>query len=225
MNRSLLVFITALAVSDAYTVGKYTNSSCTVQPTGSGPVTVATDGCATTSPAPPASTAATSIKLPNNNCPLTGFFWVNEYPSTDCSGTAVGPIQFQNSVCGAIGTNWFKIVCSVTDNTTTTTEMPFGLPWWFWLLLYCLCCCCLALCGGGGAIPFLGGKKKPTKKPAPVSTPSVVEEVITVEDEAAPMVTAGYPTASMAVPMATTGYAGYPTASMAVPMASYPQAY
>merc|ERR1711879_1037980 len=117
-----------------------------------------------------------------------------------------------SGVCTAVGTNFYKVTCSLTDNTTTTTEMKFGLPWWFWLLLYLLCCCCCALCGGGGAIPFLGGKKKPTKKPAPVATPSVVEEVITVEDEAAPM-------ASMAVPMAsypTAGYAaGYPTATMA----------
>jgi len=222
MNR-LLVFIAALAVADAYSVGQYTNSTCSALATGSNGLLTdqATNGCAVTAPAP----NGRSIKLPNNNCPLVGFFWVNEYPDTTCTGTAVGPLQFQSGVCGEIGTNWYKITCTMTDNTTTTTEMPFGLPWWFWLLLYCLLCCCCALCGGGGAIPFLGGKKKPTKKPAPVATPSVVEEVVTVEDEAAPMVTSGYPTASMAVPMATAGYGAYPTASMAVPMASYPQAY
>jgi len=215
MQRKMLVFIAALALpglSHAYTVGKYTNSTCLALAAGSADVTVATDACAAPSATLPAT--GTSVKLPNNNCPLVGGFWVNEYADSTCSGTALGPIQFTSGVCTAFGTNWYKITCSLTDNTTTTTEMKFGLPWWFWLLLYCLLCCCCALCGGGGAIPFLGGKKKPTKKPA-AATPSVVEEVITVEDEAAPMVTAGYPTASMAVPMATT----------TVPMGAYPGAY
>jgi len=99
--------------------------------------------------------------------------------------------------------------------TTTTTDLSFGLPWWFWMLLYCLCCLCLSLCGVI-PLPFLTGKKKPTK--APTAAPSVVEEVVTVEDEEplVPMATAMVPTASMAVPatagygMATSGYgAGY----------------
>jgi len=49
-------------------------------------------------------------------------------------------------------------------------------------------------------LPFMtGGKKKPTK--APVATPSVVEEVVTVDDEV-PLV----PMATATVPM------GYPAA-------------
>merc|ERR1712019_173914 len=28
---------------------------------------------------------------------------------------------------------------------TTTTEMPWGLPWFFWFLLCCGLCCCLSL--------------------------------------------------------------------------------
>jgi len=178
----MLVVMAALAfpvLSQAYTVGKYTNSTCTALSVGAAVVTVDTDACA--APSAIASATGTSINLPNHNCPMVGPFWVNEYPVPACAGTAAGPIQFASGVCTAFATNWYKITCSLTDNTTTTTEMKFGLPWWFWLLLCCLLCCCCALCGGGGAIPFLGGKKKPTKKP--VATPSVVEEVITVENE------------------------------------------
>merc|ERR1712226_774906 len=83
---------------------------------------------------------------------------------------------------------------------TTTTEMPWGFPWWGWLLLCCGLCCCLSLCCGGplGVLPMLGGKKKPTKKPAPAPQPTVVEEVVTVEDEVP--LTGGYGTG---VPMAS----------------------
>jgi len=86
-----------------------------------------------------------------------------------------------------------------SPSTTTTTEISFGLPWWFWLLMYCLCCLCLAMCGVI-PLPFMTGKKKPTAKPA--ATPSIIEEVITVEDEEplVPMATAMVPMASMAVP-------------------------
>jgi len=64
------------------------------------------------------------------------------------------------------------------------------------------------------------GKKKPTKKPAPVAAqPTVVEEVVTVEDEVPMMGGTGYgtgvPMASMAVPMASAAVpatAGYPMA-------------
>jgi hypothetical protein len=117
---------------------------------------------------------------------------------------------------------------------TTTTEMPWGFPWFGWFLVCCGLCCCLSLCCGGplGVLPFLGGKKKPTKKPAPAPQPTVVEEVVTVEDEVPMMGGTGYgtgvPMASMAVPMASA-----PMASMGVPMASaaypgttgYPMAY
>jgi len=101
--------------------------------------------------------------------------------------------------------------------TTTTTDLPFGLPWWFWLLLYCLCCLCLAMCGVI-PLPFLtGGKKKPPAKP--VAQPSVVEEVVTVEDEEplVPMATAMVPTTVMKPTMTT---AAVPTASMGYGMAS-----
>jgi hypothetical protein len=103
--------------------------------------------------------------------------------------------------------------------TTTTTEMKFGLPWWFWLLLCCLLCCCCALCCGGGAVPFLTKKKpKPAKESQPINT--IVEEVITEEDEF-PMATASVP---MAMPMATAQYAPMATAQYAqmgaMPMAS-----
>jgi len=234
MQSKMLVVLAALAlplVSHAYTAAEYTNISCTAFAAGTTEQTVATNLCA------PLGTLS-SLDLPNDNCPLRGGFWVSTYPVANCQGVPTATTWFGTStgssaawsatgsgVCRAVGNRFYKVTCHVTDNTTTTTELKFGLPWWFWLLLYCLCCCCCALCGGGGAIPFLGGgKKKPTKKPMPVSQPSVVEEVVTVEDEAAPMVTSGYPTASMAVPMAsaavpmTSGYGGYgayPTATMA----------
>merc|ERR1712048_1412532 len=111
---------------------------------------------------------------------------------------------------------------------TTTTEMPWGLPWFFWFLLCCGLCCCLSLCCGGplGVLPFLGGKKKPTKKPAPAPQPTVVEEVVTVEDEVPLTGGTGYggvPMASMAVPMAS---AAVPMASAAYPgTTGYPMAY
>jgi len=203
----MLSIIAALAfpvLSHAYTAGRYTDNTCTTLHVGTTVVTPAnTAACAEPG-------AGASLKLPNNNCPLVGSFWVNHYANVACTDPATVPDQFVTSgqcfepVTGA----WYKVTCALTDNTTTTTEMKFGLPWWFWLLLYCLLCCCCALCGGGGAIPFLGGKKKPTKKPSPVATPSVVEEVVTVEDEVP--LTAGYPTASMAVPMAS--YGQYPAA-------------
>merc|ERR1712014_23556 len=110
---------------------------------------------------------------------------------------------------------------------TTTTEMPWGWPWWAWFLLCCGLCCCLSLCCGSplGVLPMLGGKKKPTKKPAPAPQPTVVEEVVTVEDEVP--LTGGYgtgvPMASMAVPMAS---AAVPMASAAYPgTTGYPMAY
>jgi hypothetical protein len=112
---------------------------------------------------------------------------------------------------------------------TTTTEMPWGFPWFGWFLLCCGLCCCLSLCCGGplGVLPFLGGKKKPTKKPAPAPQPTVVEEVITVEDEVPLTGGTGYgtgvPMASMAVPMAS---AAVPMASAAYPgTTGYPMAY
>jgi hypothetical protein len=197
----MLVFIAALGLpvlSHAYTAGRYTNSTCTQLVT-TAVTPPATADCAATG-------VATSLKLPNNNCPLLGGFHANQYADATCAGVAV-PNFVTSGQCFTSGGNWYKIACSLADNTTTTTEMKFGLPWWFWLLLYCLLCCCCALCGGGGAIPFLGGKKKPTKKPA-AATPSVVEEVVTVEDEVP--LTSGYPTASMTVPMAS--YPGYPAA-------------
>merc|ERR1712110_902020 len=112
---------------------------------------------------------------------------------------------------------------------TTTTEMPWGFPWFGWMLLCCGLCCCLSLCCAGplGALPFLGGKKKPTKTPAPMAQPTVVEEVVTVEDEV-PMMGGGVPMASMAVPMASAGVpmasAGYPMATTAYPTTGYPMA-
>merc|ERR1711865_887107 len=163
--------------------------------------------------------AATSVQLPNSNCPVGGFMHANFYPDLTCTGTATSQ-WVSSGTCTAVGaapnTNYYTVTCLASDSTTTTTEMPWGLPWWFWLLLYCLACCCCALCGGGGAIPFLGGKKKPTEKPAATSTPSVVEEVVTVDEEVPLTSGASYPTASMTVPMAsypTAGYAtGYPAA-------------
>jgi len=102
--------------------------------------------------------------------------------------------------------------------TTTTTEVSFGLPWWFWLLLCLLLLCCCCLCCGGGAVPFLTKKKpKPAREDQPLVTPTIVEEVITEEDD--------FPMATASVPMATAQYA--PMASMAAPMATamVPQAY
>jgi hypothetical protein len=203
MQRKMLVFIAALALpilSHAYTAGRYTNSTCTALFGTAAEVTVLTDACAFP-------LDGTSLKLPNNNCPLLGAFHADQYANAACTAPVAQANVVTSGQCFGSGVNWYKITCTLTDNTTTTTEMKFGLPWWFWLLLYCLLCCCCALCGGGGAIPFLGGKKKPTKKPA-AATPSVVEEVVTVEDEVP--LTSGYPTASMTVPMAS--YPGYPAA-------------
>merc|ERR1712187_500797 len=131
-----------------------------------------------------------------------------------------GRLGLTSPLSGNVPVNTIVLLSGLT--VTTTTEMPWGFPWWGWFLLCCGLCCCLSLCCGGplGVLPFLGGKKKPTKKPAPAPQPTVVEEVVTVEDEVPMMGGTGYGT-------------GVPMASMAVPMASaavpsttgYPMAY
>merc|ERR1711865_778168 len=115
------------------------------------------------------------------------------------SGCAVGgELIICNQVVTVTGVTpaGAAIAAATGTTSTTTTDMSFGLPWWFWLLMYCLCCLCLAMCGVI-PLPFMTGKKKPVAKP--MATPSVVEEVVTVEDEEplVPMATAMVPTTVM----------------------------
>jgi len=57
------------------------------------------------------------------------------------------------------------LVYNGTFSTTTTTEMPWGLPWWAWFLICCLTCllcalCCLPLAGAGAAAGSAKGNAK-----------------------------------------------------------------
>jgi len=69
--------------------------------------------------------------------------------------------RFRTNVCAAFKTSENCTITNVysaklpTSTTTTTTEMPWGLPWWAWLLL---CLACLALCSClVGALGAAGG--------------------------------------------------------------------
>eukprot|EP00403_Amphidinium_massartii_P030393 CAMPEP_0178408102 /NCGR_PEP_ID=MMETSP0689_2-20121128/19767_1 /TAXON_ID=160604 /ORGANISM="Amphidinium massartii, Strain CS-259" /LENGTH=215 /DNA_ID=CAMNT_0020029189 /DNA_START=243 /DNA_END=890 /DNA_ORIENTATION=+ len=70
----------------------------------------------------------------------------------------------QGSVCRAFATSNACAIVGVTADgassttTTSTTEMPWGLPWWAWFLIICgglfLCCAIPA-----AAVPMSGGSK------------------------------------------------------------------
>mmetsp|Transcript_43998 Transcript_43998/g.104118 ORF Transcript_43998/g.104118 Transcript_43998/m.104118 type:complete len:214 (+) Transcript_43998:123-764(+) len=78
------------------------------------------------------------------------------------------------------------LTSTCVSTTTTTSEMPWGLPWWAWFLICCgillLCAlCCLPLLGGGAA---MGSGKKKSKKTGDVETVTTYEVVD--EPDAAP---------------------------------------
>jgi len=94
--------------------------------------------------------------------------------------------QLKKSICSQVGTTG----CAVEGDGflfTTTTEMPWGIPWWAWLLI---CCALMALCGlclsPLLAAPMMGGKKK-SKSPA--YDQNIEYEVVDVPNDEVPMAT------------------------------------
>jgi len=66
--------------------------------------------------------------------------------------------QLMEDMCKVIGVRvvsnhiHFDILVEKGTFSTTTTEMPWGMPWWAWFLIFslsallcCCCCCCLPL--------------------------------------------------------------------------------
>mmetsp|Transcript_23221 Transcript_23221/g.42738 ORF Transcript_23221/g.42738 Transcript_23221/m.42738 type:complete len:598 (+) Transcript_23221:70-1863(+) len=101
----------------------------------------------------------------------------NDELHKDCANT-----ELVELICSRLGLGPTECGANVTcDLFTTTTEMPWGMPWWAWFLTCCAICSicgffCLPLLAGPA---LMGGKKKKSK-----GTPSteVVYEVVDVPD-------------------------------------------
>mmetsp|Transcript_10278 Transcript_10278/g.23177 ORF Transcript_10278/g.23177 Transcript_10278/m.23177 type:complete len:286 (+) Transcript_10278:85-942(+) len=141
-----------------------------------------------------------------------------------CSSLGMGPRCAVQNVTVVTGTTTITatttgttVTGGLSTTTTTTSEMPWGLPWWGWLLicLGLLLCCALCALPAAGAPLAMGGKKK-NKAPHPPTDQEIVHETeYHVVEEPLLANTAGaapMATSTMVYPTGTTGY--YPTATM-----------
>jgi len=125
----------------------------------------------------------------------------DEQVKSDCQSTTLQQLICSQAAAGSVSNCTATADCGVF---TTTTEMPWGLPWWAWFLICCGICSllgflCLPLLGA----PMMGGKKKSKS----TASTEVVYEVVDVPDENVPVATNASPMATAAVPFATTAYA------------------
>jgi len=111
---------------------------------------------------------------------------VNKDMTEDEINEALKNPSLTTDICSQLSTG---TECRVegTGGFTTTTEMPWGMPWWAWFLICLGSCCLLAFCCLPLlAAPAMGGKKKSKATPST----EVVYEVVDVPDDNVPLTTA-----------------------------------
>jgi len=103
--------------------------------------------------------------------------WVND---------ALKNSGLEDHICSKVGTGTECQVQGTGGFTTTTTEMPWGMPWWAWFLICLGICCLFAFC----CLPLLGAPMAGKNKSKANRDMEVVYEVYDVPDDNAPLSTA-----------------------------------
>mmetsp|Transcript_33908 Transcript_33908/g.79298 ORF Transcript_33908/g.79298 Transcript_33908/m.79298 type:complete len:204 (-) Transcript_33908:239-850(-) len=165
----------------------------------------------TTASAATSSSASTKSTASTATTASPGTTTTTQGTSGSSSSTSPGTVSTASS-------DFSTFTTTEEFETSTTTDMPWGIPWWGWFFICCALLLCLALIAAAASGPAVTKARNKSTPLMPENTsPAGFELETTYEVVEEPLLEGGAPMAtpmSTVVPMQASSSTYYPTATV-----------